>query len=80
MSERRAYSAVVIAGITARVSKIAPVGATEYHIQTEDGDARGVVVLVEYPLELVIEQCCALLETDAAWWVETTALRCTVLA
>lgn len=56
------------------MANIAPVRASEDHVQTEDRHASCKIVLVEDPLELHIQKIGTFLEADAARRVKTTSL------
>lgn len=62
------------------MADVAPIGPAEYHVKAEDCDARSVIVLIENPLELHVQQGCAFLETNAPRRIETATLANTTSA
>ena len=67
-------SSVVVRSVSTRMSKVAPVGASVGHIDVEDRNSERVVILVEDPLKLRVEQLGALRKTKSTPRIEGATL------
>lgn len=56
------------------MTNISPVGPAKDHVQAEDCDAGGIIVLVEDSLKLLVQQGCAFLKTNATWRIKAATL------
>lgn len=66
--------AIVITAVAASVAKISPIRTAVRHVNVENGEACGVVVLVEDAFEFHIKKSGTFIKAVTTPWIETTAL------